>query len=79
MSFKIPPGETLKEWMKDNNYDEKKLLAILSKWDITAKYLNDFISGKAVVDDKTAAALQIVTNIPKQMWLNLQKLYDKYS
>ncbi len=70
----IHPGETLKEWLEENNMTSIEFALRSGK---PTKTISWILNGKSSITPETAQAFSIVTSIPTQLWLKLQASYDE--
>mgnify|MGYP000847189893 CR=1 FL=1 len=70
----IHPGETLKEWLDENNMTSAEFASRSNK---PPKTISLILHGKSSITPETAQAFSIVTGIQVQSWLKLQALYNE--
>ena len=70
--FAIAPGETLKELMESLEMSQAEWAVRLG---ITPQSLNRIFKGEQPITYETANKLEIVTEVPANMWNNLEANY----
>jgi HTH-type transcriptional regulator/antitoxin HigA len=70
----IPPGETLKEVLDDQNITQKELALRLG---VTPKHINKVINGSATISPDIALKLESVLGLPANFWNKLEMDYQE--
>jgi len=68
------PGESLQEFMEENNITSKELAA---RTGISEKHLSEILNGKSAITIDFALSLEEIFGLPAKFWINLQKDYDE--
>lgn len=68
----IPPGETIKEILKDRGISQKELAF---RTDYTQKHICRLLNGLVLLTPQVASALEYALNIKASFWLNLEAMY----
>ncbi len=71
--FAVAPGETLSELLDDNGMSQAELAR---RTGLSAKHINQIVSGDASITAETAIRLERVTKVPSRFWLNLEAQYQ---
>jgi addiction module HigA family antidote len=61
-----PPGETLAELLEERGIRQNELAV---RMDVTPKFINDLISGKASISPTVALSLERTLDVPADFWL----------
>lgn len=69
------PGETLDEKLQEMGMSVKEFALRVSK---PEKTIIAVLKGKSSVTPDMAVAFEMVTKIPANLWLNLQRSYDEF-
>jgi plasmid maintenance system antidote protein VapI len=69
----ISPGETLRDWRKENRLDVKTAAGACARMPVD--WYEEIEAGKRRINAVTAAALEHGTYIPARLWLNLERAY----
>jgi HTH-type transcriptional regulator / antitoxin HigA len=70
--YAIPPGETLRELIAEQNISQAELAMRL---DISTKHANQIMQGVAPITLETAIALERVTGMPASFWTRREADY----
>lgn len=70
----IPPGESLKEILRDRNIKQKDFAKEIS---ISEKHLSHIIQGKVALSANVARKLQDALGIPLSFWMSLEGKYQE--
>jgi len=70
--YAVPPGRTLQETIEALGIDQRELA---TRSGISAKHINQIISGVAPITHETAIRLERVTGVVARMWNNLEANY----
>lgn len=70
----VPPGETLKEVLEENNMTQKELAARLG---VTPKHVNKIVNGTATITTETSQKLESIFKIPATFWNQLELQYQE--
>ena len=70
----IPPGDTIKELLEQNNLNVNDLTSFLG---FTKTEMRDLLSGSIAIDNRIATCLQDFFGIEKSFWLNLERIYKE--
>lgn len=72
-AFRIPPGETLKEILKERGLKQSVFARSIKR---PIKLINEIIKGKASITPETAIQFEEALGVDADFWLNLQKNHD---
>lgn len=72
--WRVPPGETLAEWVAENGLPEATVLRTL---DLSPRQLANLTAGRRRIDPALAARLERLTFIPARFWLALEHNYRR--
>lgn len=70
-----PPGETLAELLEERSIRQNELAV---RMDVTPKFINELISGKANISPIVALSLERTLDIPADFWLTRDAHYQAY-
>jgi HTH-type transcriptional regulator/antitoxin HigA len=70
----VTPGETLKEYLEENNLPRKLLCRQLN---MTERQVSNLLTGRKQLTRPIAIRLELFTSIPATLWLNLERQYRK--
>lgn len=70
--YAIPPGETLREWLEEN---EMSQAALAQRTGRPKKTINEIIAGAAAITPETALQLENVTGIHASFWNSAESNY----
>lgn len=73
-NWAVAPGETLQEWMNENNMGQDELSELTG---IHPDDLSHVLRGSAAISEDIAGRLERRTGIRAQFWLNLQRGYEE--
>lgn len=68
----IAPGATLVDWAEENRLPPRTAARVCGMWPSLYAGVCD---GTVPITDPIARALYIATNIPRPLWLNLERAY----
>ncbi len=71
-SIAVPPGDTLKEILEDNNMTQAELA---TRTGLSKKHINEIIKGKSPISQETSLKLEHVLGLPASFWNNLEANY----
>lgn len=71
--YSVPPGETLRETMEAQGWDQRKLSRLLG---LSEESLNAILEGNAAITPALAIVLEDVTKVPAHVWNNLEAQYQ---
>ncbi|MBQ9659587.1 MAG: HigA family addiction module antidote protein [Clostridia bacterium] len=74
LEFIVHPGETIKEFLEENNMKQEELAI---RTGFSPKHISEVINGIKGISTKLAKSLEYVFNVPTSFWLNLQSNYDE--
>lgn len=69
-----PPGDTVSDYMEENNIDLIRLSDMLKIPTVEAKHLLD---GTRAIDDRLAASLSSVVGYKADFWMRRQRSYER--
>lgn len=69
----VRPGDTLREFMEETNLPKSALA--LSCGRMPLELFDKVLNGQAKITPKIAEGLEIGTQIPASLWLNLERAY----
>lgn len=75
LPMRFHPGEDLEEKLQEMGMSVKEFATRVSK---PEKTIIAVIKGKSSVTPEMAVAFEMVTKIPADLWLNMQKSYDEF-
>lgn len=67
-----PPGETIKEQLKNENMDQKEFAI---RMDMSEEHINRLIKGETPLTPEIAYRLELVLGVPAKFWNNLENIY----
>lgn len=70
----VPPGETLKELIKDKGLTRNELADKLGE---SYSFVDELINGTVVLSENIALNLEAISGIPADFWLRLEENYRK--
>ena len=68
----IPPGETIKEQLKERSMKQKEFAMRMG---MSEKHISKLINGEVQLTVDMARKLEMVLGVPTQFWCNLESLY----
>jgi len=68
----IPPGETIKELMKES---DMSVFDLARGSGYSVPYVKEVLSGKRMINDRFAGKLYKVFNVPAGYWISLESRY----
>lgn len=68
----VPPGETIKEQLKDKGLSQKEFAA---RMDLPEEHISRLISGDMRLTPEIAARLEKALGVPSGFWVNLERIY----
>lgn len=68
----VSPGATIKEQLEFKNMTQKEFAIRMG---YTEKHISQLLNGEVTLSENTAIKLEMVLNISKDFWLNLEKIY----
>ncbi len=69
----IKPGETLREWMEERKLSPRLMSTICGR--IPPETIEGILDGTVEITPGIADWLQLGTDIPARLWLNLERIY----
>jgi addiction module HigA family antidote len=70
-----PPGATLADLLEERSIRQKELAV---RMDVTPKFINELIAGKASISPNVALSLERTLNVPADFWLARDAHYQAY-
>lgn len=71
--FAVPPGETLKEIADWLGMDSE---ALSRRAGLAVKTVEGILAGQTPIEEETARCLELATEVPARMWMNLENQYQ---
>ena len=70
----IPPGETIKEQLKDRNMSQKEFAA---RMNMSENHIDKLINGDIQLTPDISVKLELIFGVPAKFWNSLEEIYRK--